>query len=158
MRIGMGYDVHRLVEERALILGGVRIEHPYGLEGHSDADVLVHSIMDSMLGAAGLGDIGLHFPPTDMAYKDANSLVLLKRVGELVKEQGYFIGNIDSTIVAQKPRLRPYIEKMREAIATCLEIEMSRINIKATTEEWLGFTGREEGMAAYSVCLLEEVR
>lgn len=154
MRIGMGYDVHKLVENRNLILGGVNIPHTKGLLGHSDADVLIHAIMDSLLGALALGDIGYHFPDTDGKYKNISSLTLLSNVAELIKEKGYSIGNLDSTIIAQKPKLFPYIEEMRINISKTLNIEIDRISIKATTEEGLGFTGTEEGIAAQSICLL----
>ena len=154
MRVGLGYDVHKLVEDRDLILGGVKVPHTLGLLGHSDADVLVHAIMDALLGAAALGDIGKHFPDTDMAYKGADSMKLMARVRELVEEKGYVIENIDATIIAQKPKLRPYIDQMEENIAKVLHIERDQINVKATTEERLGFTGREEGMAAQAICSL----
>lgn len=154
MRIGMGYDVHRLTEDRKLILGGVTIEHTLGLLGHSDADVLVHAIMDALLGAAALGDIGKHFPDTDESYRGISSMKLLEKVGEMLEENGYVIDNIDATIIAQKPKLRPYIGQMEENIASILRISQNQINIKATTEEGLGFTGQEEGIAAQAVCLL----
>lgn len=154
MRVGLGYDVHKLVEDRDLILGGVKVPHTLGLLGHSDADVLVHAIMDALLGAAALGDIGKHFPDTDEAYKGADSMVLMARVRELIEEKGYVIENIDATIIAQKPKLRPYIDQMEENIAKVLRIERDQINVKATTEERLGFTGREEGMAAQAICSL----
>ncbi len=154
MRIGTGYDVHRLTADRELILGGVRIPWEYGLLGHSDADVLLHAIMDALLGAAGLGDIGRHFPDTDPAYEGISSLLLLEQTGELLRREGYGIGNIDATVVAQRPKLSPHIPRMRQNIAAALGTEESRINIKATTEEGLGFTGRGEGMAAQAVCLL----
>ncbi|MBC3803704.1 2-C-methyl-D-erythritol 2,4-cyclodiphosphate synthase [Acetobacterium fimetarium] len=154
MRIGTGYDVHRLVENRALILGGVKIEHPRGLLGHSDADVLVHAIMDALLGALALGDIGKHFPDSDEAYKGCDSLVLLKKVGELVNEKGYRINNIDSTIIAQAPKLRPYMEMMAENIGRTLDLSRDRVSVKATTEEGLGFTGSQEGIAANAVVSL----
>ena len=154
MRVGLGYDVHKLVEGRDLILGGVKVPHTLGLLGHSDADVLVHAIMDALLGAAALGDIGKHFPDTDPAYKGADSMKLLAHVKELIEEKGYVVENIDATIIAQKPKLRPYIEEMEQNIATVLGIEKDQINVKATTEERLGFTGREEGMAAQAVCSL----
>lgn len=157
MRVGMGYDVHRLVPERDLILGGVRIDYELGLLGHSDADVLLHAIMDAMLGAAALGDIGKHFPDTDTRYEGADSIFLLKEVRNLIKKEGYRIGNIDATIIAQKPKMRPHIDKMRENIAKALEVECSRINIKATTEEGLGFTGAGEGISSQAICLLEEM-
>ena len=141
MRIGMGYDVHKLVENRDLILGGVKIPYEKGLLGHSDADVLLHAIMDALLGAAALGDIGKHFPDTDPAYKGASSMELLKQVGALIEQKLYVIGNIDATIIAQRPKMAPHIEKMRENVAKALGIEKDQINIKATTEEGLGFTG-----------------
>ena len=156
MRIGHGYDVHRLVEGRDLILGGVKLDFPMGLDGHSDADVLLHAVSDALLGAAGLGDIGLHFPDTDPRYKGADSLRLLEVVGEKVKERGFRVGNIDVTMIAQKPKLRPHITAMQENIAKALGIDPSRVNVKATTEERLGFTGRQEGMSCHAVCLLEE--
>lgn len=155
MRIGMGYDVHRLVPGRNLILGGVKIDYELGLLGHSDADVLLHAVMDGLLGAAALGDIGKHFPDTDLRYKGADSLRLLEAVHDLVKKEGYLVGNVDATIIAQRPKMRPYIEKMRENIANALEIEVSRVNVKATTEEGLGFTGAGEGISAQAICLLE---
>ena len=151
MRVGMGYDVHKLVEERELILGGVNIPHTLGLLGHSDADVLLHAIMDALLGAAALGDIGKHFPDTDEKYKGISSLKLLEHVGKLIEQEGYVIENIDATVIAQKPKLRPYIEEMEENIAKTLHIEKEQINVKATTEERLGFTGREEGIAAQAI-------
>ncbi|MGL5270673.1 MAG: 2-C-methyl-D-erythritol 2,4-cyclodiphosphate synthase [Selenomonadaceae bacterium] len=150
-RFGMGYDVHKLVEGRKLILGGVEIEHTLGLLGHSDADVLLHAVADALLGAAALGDIGRHFPDTDAAYKGISSMVLLSRVGELLKARGYEIGNVDATIVAQKPKLAPYIMEMNENIAKTLNTSVDRINVKATTEEKLGFTGAEQGISAYAV-------
>ena len=156
MRIGHGYDVHRLVEGRDLILGGVKIDYEKGLLGHSDADVLLHAVSDALLGAAGLGDIGKHFPDTDPQYKGADSLKLLEIVAQRVKEAGYRISNIDVTMIAQRPKLRPHIEKMEANIASAVGVDVSRINVKATTEEKLGFTGREEGMACHAVCLLEE--
>ena len=156
MRIGHGYDVHRLVEGRDLILGGVRIPHETGLLGHSDADVLLHAVSDALLGAAGLGDIGKHFPDTDPQYKGADSLKLLQIVGEKVKEAGYCISNIDVTMIAQRPKLRPSIRMMEFNIAGALDLDVSRVNVKATTEERLGFTGQEQGMACHAVCLLEE--
>lgn len=155
-RFGMGYDVHRLTTGRKLIVGGVEIPHEKGLLGHSDADVLLHAVTDAILGAAGLGDIGRHFPDTDEAWKDADSAMLLRRAMELVRAQGYRVGNVDATLVAQAPKLAPYIPAMREKIAQCLGVEAARVNVKATTEEHLGFTGRGEGMAAYAVCGLEE--
>ena len=154
MRIGTGYDVHRLVEDRALVLGGVLIPYEKGLLGHSDADVLLHAIMDALLGAAALGDIGKHFPDTDDEYKGANSLELLACVYELVKEKGYEVGNIDATILAEAPKLAPYIPQMRLNIARALEIELDSVSVKATTEEKLGFTGEEKGIAAHAVCLV----
>ena len=156
MRIGHGYDVHRLVEGRDLILGGVKIPHSVGLLGHSDADVLLHAVSDALLGAAGLGDIGKHFPDTDPQYKGADSLMLLQIVGQKVAQAGYRISNIDVTMIAQAPKLRPHIETMERNIAAALELDVSRINVKATTEERLGFTGNLEGMACHAVCLLEE--
>ena len=157
MRIGHGYDVHKLVPDRELILGGVKIPHTTGLLGHSDADVLIHAIMDALLGAAGLGDIGKHFPDTDPAYKGISSIKLLQHVGNLLEEALYVVGNIDATIIAQKPKLLPHIEQMRINIAEALGIDISRVNIKATTEEGLGFTGALEGISAHSVCILEEL-
>lgn len=154
MRIGHGYDVHRLVEGRKLIIGGVDIDFHLGLLGHSDADVLLHAISDALLGAAALGDIGKHFPDTDDKFKNADSLVLLKKVSNLIQEKTYIIENIDATIVAQKPKLTPYIDKMRENIANSLGISLEQINIKATTEENLGFTGQIQGIKAYAVCIL----
>lgn len=154
MRVGMGYDVHKLVEGRPLILGGVKVEHTLGLLGHSDADVLVHAIMDALLGAAALGDIGKHFPDTDPAYKGISSMKLLEHVRKLLEEKGYVVDNIDATLIAQKPKLRPYIEQMEENIADTLGIAKDQINIKATTEEGLGFSGREEGIASQAICLL----
>ena len=156
MRIGHGYDVHALVPGRDLILGGVKIPYELGLDGHSDADVLLHAVMDALLGAAGLGDIGLHFPDTDMRYKGADSGELLRRVGEKINAAGYRVGNIDVTMVAQRPKLRPYIGQMTENIAARLGIEPHRVDVKATTEEHLGFTGESKGMACHAVCLLEE--
>ena len=156
MRIGHGYDVHRLVEGRDLILGGVKIPHTLGLLGHSDADVLLHAVSDALLGAAGLGDIGKHFPDTDPQYKGADSLELLRIVGLKVAAAGYRVSNIDVTMIAQKPKLRPHIETMERNIASALGMDVSRINVKATTEEHLSFTGREEGMACHAICLLEE--
>ena len=155
MRIGHGYDVHRLVEGRDLILGGVKIPYPLGLEGHSDADVLLHAVMDALLGAAALRDIGYHFPDTDMRYKGADSRRLLRRVGENIAAAGYRVGNIDVTMIAQRPKLKDYIPQMTQNIGEDLGIELSRINIKATTEEHLGFTGSGEGMSCHAVCLLE---
>lgn len=155
MRIGHGYDVHRLKEERKLILGGIDIPYEKGLDGHSDADVLVHAIMDALLGAAALGDIGQHFPDNDDRYLGADSIELLKAVGELLKEHGYGIGNIDSTIICQRPKLKDHIPAMRAKIAEALGINISQVSVKATTEEKLGFTGSGEGIAAHAVCLLE---
>lgn len=154
MRIGHGYDVHRLVEGRKLILGGVEVPHTLGLLGHSDADVLTHAVMDALLGAAALGDIGRHFPDTDPAYAGADSLKLLDHVVELLEEKGYQVGNVDATILAQKPKLAPYIEKMRDNLAARMKVEADQVNVKATTEEKLGFTGAEEGIAAHAVALL----
>ena len=156
MRIGHGYDVHKLVEGRDLILGGVKIPHEVGLLGHSDADVLLHAVSDALLGAAGLGDIGKHFPDTDPQYKGADSLKLLQIVGEKVAEAGYRISNIDVTMIAQRPKLRPHIAQMEQNIANALNLDISRVNVKATTEERLGFTGEELGMACHAVCLLDE--
>lgn len=154
MRVGMGYDVHRLKEGRKLILGGVEIPWEKGLLGHSDADVLVHAVMDALLGAAALGDIGKHFPDTDPAYKGISSILLLRHVAELLKKNGYAIGNVDATIIAQKPKMAPHILKMRENMAEAMGISVDCLNVKATTEEGLGFTGREEGIAAQAICLL----
>ncbi len=157
IRIGHGYDVHRLVEGRKLILGGVEIENNgIGLLGHSDADALLHAISDSLLGACALGDIGKHFPDTDEAFKNADSLVLLKKVVELVKSKGYSINNIDATVLAQAPKLAPHIDLMRQNIADAIEIPVDYVSVKATTEEKLGFTGAKEGIAAHCVCLVEE--
>ena len=156
MRIGTGYDVHRLTGNRKLILGGVEIEFEKGLLGHSDADVLIHAIMDALLGAAALGDIGKHFPDNDMQYKDISSIELLKKVAALIDEAGYSIENIDSTIVAQRPKLSPHIPKMKENIAFALGIDPGKVNVKATTEEGLGFTGDGLGIASQAVCLLIE--
>lgn len=155
MRVGMGYDVHRLVPDRKLIMGGVEIPFERGLLGHSDADVLLHAIMDALLGAAALGDIGKHFPDTDPRYEGISSLRLLGHVGELLEEKGYVIENIDSVIIAQRPKMRPYIDKMRENIASCLGIETDQVNVKATTEEGLGFTGEGEGISSHAVCAVE---
>ena len=154
MRVGQGYDVHRLTEGRKLILGGVEVPFDKGLLGHSDADVLVHAVMDALLGAGALGDIGQHFPDTDPAYEGISSIELLRRVGALLEEKGYVVENIDVTIIAQKPKLRPYIEQMEQNVAHTLQIAGNQINIKATTEERLGFTGREEGISAQAVCML----
>ena len=156
MRIGHGYDVHRLVEGRDLILGGVKIPYALGLDGHSDADVLLHAVSDALLGAAGLGDIGRHFPDTDPQYKGADSLKLLQIVGQKVAAAGYRISNIDVTMIAQKPKLKDHIGAMEQNIASALGLDVSRVNVKATTEERLGFTGREEGLSCHAVCLLEE--
>ena len=157
MRIGHGYDVHRLVEGRRLILGGVEVPHTLGLLGHSDADVLTHAVMDALLGAAGLGDIGTHFPDTDSAYAGADSLKLLDYVVELLEAQGWKVGNVDATILAQRPKLAPHLEQMRENLAARMKVEPEQVNVKATTEEKLGFTGAEEGIASHAVCLLERV-
>ena len=154
MRIGMGYDVHKLVEDRDLILGGVKIPYSLGLLGHSDADVLLHAIMDSLLGAAALGDIGKHFPDSDHRYKGISSIELLKHVGSLLKENNWLIENIDSTIIAQKPKMAPHIENMRKNISEALNIDIDQINVKATTEEGLGFTGEGKGISSQSICLL----
>lgn len=155
MRIGHGYDVHRLTQERKLILGGVDIPWEKGLDGHSDADVLTHAVMDALLGAAAMGDIGKLFPDTEERYRGACSLTLLRVVASRLQEAGYRVRNIDATLIAQKPKLAPYIEKMRQNLAQELKIELSCVSVKATTEEHLGFTGREEGIAAHAVCLLE---
>ncbi|MDU2489766.1 MAG: 2-C-methyl-D-erythritol 2,4-cyclodiphosphate synthase [Clostridium celatum] len=154
MKIGMGYDVHKLVEERDLILGGVKIPYELGLLGHSDADVLVHAIMDALLGASALGDIGKHFPDTDPKYKGISSIELLKHVGSLLTNHNYKIGNIDATIIAQKPKMAPHIPTMRENIASALNITLDQINVKATTEEGLGFTGEGLGISSQAICLL----
>jgi 2-C-methyl-D-erythritol 2,4-cyclodiphosphate synthase len=154
-RIGHGYDVHRLVEGRPLILGGVNVPYELGLLGHSDADVLTHAIMDALLGAAALGDIGRHFPDSDEAYRGADSLKLASRVADLLAENGYRIVNVDATLIAQRPKIAPFIEQMRENLASALNVEVGQINIKATTEEHLGFTGEGLGMAAHAVCLIE---
>ena len=156
MRIGHGYDVHRLVENRDLILGGVKIPYALGLDGHSDADVLLHAVMDALLGAAALRDIGWHFPDTDMAYKGADSRMLLRTVREKIHAAGYRVGNVDVTLIAQKPKLKDYIPAMMENIAEDLQVALSQVNVKATTEERLGFTGQEEGIACHAVCLLED--
>lgn len=156
-RIGTGYDVHKLVEGRKLILGGVEIPYEKGLLGHSDADVLLHAIMDALLGAAALGDIGLHFPDTDPAYAGADSLMLLRKVGGMLTNKGYVINNIDATVIAQRPKLRPYIEEMREKIAVNLGIPKDRVSVKATTEEHLGFTGRGEGISAQAVSSIDKL-
>lgn len=157
MRVGMGYDVHKLVEGRKLILGGVEIPHTLGLLGHSDADVLLHAVMDALLGAAALGDIGKHFPDTDERYKGISSLKLLKHVGELLEQENYVIENIDATVIAQRPKLCPYIEQMEQNIADTLHIEKNQVNVKATTEEHLGFTGREEGIASNAICMISTI-
>ncbi|MBQ8956278.1 MAG: 2-C-methyl-D-erythritol 2,4-cyclodiphosphate synthase [Lachnospiraceae bacterium] len=154
MRIGQGYDVHKLVEGRKLIIGGVDIPYDKGLLGHSDADVLLHAVMDALLGAAALGDIGRHFPDTDEKYKGADSLELLSEVGEMLSDRMYFVQNIDATIIAQAPKMRPYIDEMRKNIAETLELDIDQVNVKATTEEHLGFTGRGEGISASAVCIL----
>ncbi len=156
MRIGIGYDVHRLVPGRKLIMGGVEIDYEKGLLGHSDADVLLHAIMDALLGAAALGDIGKHFPDTDPRYEGISSLRLLEQVGEILEENGYIIENIDATIIAQQPKMRPYIDEMRENIASFLKIETDQVNVKATTEEGLGFTGKGDGISAQAVCAIEK--
>lgn len=157
MRIGHGYDVHRLVEGRDLILGGVKIPYEKGLLGHSDADVLLHAVSDALLGAAGLGDIGRHFPDTDPQYKGADSLELLRQVYRKISEKGYRVGNIDVTMIAQRPRLKDYIPQMQANIAAAVGTAPDRVNVKATTEEKLGFTGTGEGMSCHAVCLLEEI-
>ena len=157
MRVGMGYDVHKLVEGRDLILGGVKIPHTLGLLGHSDADVLLHAIMDALLGAAALGDIGKHFPDTDPKYKGISSIKLLEHVADLISEKGYVVENIDATIIAQKPKMRPYIEEMGQNIAAALHIDVSQINVKATTEEGLGFTGMEQGISSQAICALTTI-
>lgn len=157
MRVGMGYDVHKLVKERDLIVGGVKIPHTMGLLGHSDADVLLHAVMDALLGAAALGDIGKHFPDTDLKYKGISSMKLLEYVAQLIAEKGYLVENIDATIIAQKPKMRPYIEEMEQNIAKVLKIDVSQVNIKATTEEGLGFTGSEQGIAAQAICALTTI-
>ena len=156
MRVGMGYDVHKLTEGRKLILGGVDIPWEKGLLGHSDADVLIHAVMDALLGAAALGDIGKHFPDTDQAYKGISSVKLLVHVAGLLREHGYEVGNIDATIIAQRPKMLPHIPAMRENIAKALHIELEQINVKATTEEGLGFTGSGEGISSQAICLLEK--
>lgn len=158
MRIGMGYDVHKLVEERDLIIGGVKIPYEKGLLGHSDADVLLHAISDALLGAAALGDIGKHFPDTDPKYKGADSLLLLREVGRLLENECYIIENIDATIIAQAPKMRPHIDTMRRNIAEALSIDISQVNVKATTEEELGFTGKGEGISSQAICLLNSPR
>lgn len=155
MRIGHGYDVHRLTEGRKLILGGVNIPHEKGLLGHSDADVLLHAISDALLGAAALGDIGKHFPPDDPNFLDADSVELLKQVNKLISDNGYKVGNVDATVIAQRPKLLPFIEQMRKNIAAALSVSVDRISVKATTEEKLGFTGSGDGIAAHAVALIE---
>ncbi len=155
MRVGMGYDVHRLVEGRKLIIGGVEIPYEKGLLGHSDADVLLHAISDALLGAAALGDIGKHFPDTDPKFEGADSLKLLQKVGEMLDEKAFIISNIDATIIAQKPKMRPYIDQMRENIANALALDISQVNVKATTEEGLGFTGSGEGISSQAICMLD---
>lgn len=155
MRAGIGYDVHKLVRGRDLILGGVKVDYEYGLLGHSDADVLVHAIMDALLGAAALGDIGRHFPDTDERYKGISSIKLLRHVADLLKEKQYSVGNIDAVIIAQKPKMAPYIETMHSNVAEALGVDADRINIKATTEEGLGFTGTGEGISSQAICVLE---
>lgn len=157
MRIGHGYDVHKLVTGRKLIIGGTEIPYEKGLLGHSDADVLTHAVMDALLGAAALGDIGGLFPDNDPKYEGADSIFLLKEVVSLINDKGFVISNIDATIIAQKPKMKPYIENMRKRLADACNLDISRVNVKATTEERLGFTGREEGISAHSVCLLEEI-
>ena len=154
MRVGMGYDVHKLVEGRDLIIGGVKIPYEKGLLGHSDADVLLHAISDALLGAAALGDIGKHFPDTDPAYKGISSILLLEKVGDMLAERGYWIENIDATIIAQAPKMRPYIDQMRENIAKALALDVDQVNVKATTEEGLGFTGEGLGISSQAVCML----
>ena len=158
MRIGLGYDVHRLAPDRPLVLGGVRVPHKLGLEGHSDADVLLHAICDAMLGAAALGDIGSHFPNTDETWRGADSRSLLRAVSGMVADKGFRVGNLDVTIALERPRLRPLIDDMRLSIATLLEIDVDQISVKATTGEGMGFVGRREGVAAWAVCLLEEAQ
>ena len=158
MRIGHGYDVHKLVEGRKLILGGVEILYEKGLLGHSDADVLLHAISDSLLGAAALGDIGKHFPDSDEKYKGADSLVLLGEVAKILGENGYFVVNVDATVIAQRPKLAPHIDKMRQNIASVLGVTVADVSVKATTEEQLGFTGRGEGISAHAVCLIDKIR
>lgn len=156
MRIGHGYDVHRLIEGRKLILGGVEIPYKKGLDGHSDADVLLHAVMDALLGAAALGDIGKHFPDTDSTFAGIDSMILLQRVYDLINNRGYVLSNLDVTVIAQRPKLAAYIPAMRERIAKCLHAELDQINIKATTEEHLGFTGRGEGVSCHAVCLIDK--
>jgi len=154
MRIGHGYNVHRFCDDRKLFLGGIEIPHTKGLLGHSDADVLLHAICDALLGAAALGDIGKHFPDSDNSFKNIDSKILLKRTAQLIGEKGYKVGNIDATVIAQKPKLAPYIEQMRNCIADICQIPVDLVNVKATTEEKLGFTGREEGISSHAVCIL----
>lgn len=156
MRVGMGYDVHKLTENRELIIGGVQIPYEKGLLGHSDADVLLHAIMDALLGAAALGDIGKHFPDSDDRYKGISSMELLIQVGKILDEKGYIVENVDATIIAQRPKMRPYIEAMEANIAAALKVETDQINVKATTEEGLGFTGSGEGISAHAICALEK--
>lgn len=156
MRIGLGYDVHKLVPDRKLWLGGIEVPHTKGLLGHSDADVLTHAICDALLGAAALGDIGKHFPDKDPQYKGIDSKILLRKCGELLAQQGYHIANIDSIVVAQQPKIGPFIPQMRETLAQTLNIKVGQISVKATTTEWLGFEGREEGISAHAVALIEE--
>lgn len=156
MRIGLGYDVHKLVPDRKLWLGGIEVPHTKGLLGHSDADVLIHAICDALLGAAALGDIGKHFPDKDPQYKGIDSKILLRKCGELLAQQGYHIANIDSIVVAQQPKIGPFIPQMRETLAQTLHIKVGQISVKATTTEWLGFEGREEGISAHAVALIEE--
>ena len=156
MRIGHGYDVHRLVPNRVLIIGGVKIEYELGLDGHSDADVMLHAVMDALLGAAALRDIGYHFPDTDMRYKGADSRMLLREVARKIDEAGYKLGNVDVTMIAQRPKLKPHIPQMMENIASDLGVDVGRVNVKATTEEKLGFTGEGLGMSCHAVCILEE--
>ncbi|MBP3206477.1 MAG: 2-C-methyl-D-erythritol 2,4-cyclodiphosphate synthase [Lachnospiraceae bacterium] len=154
MRVGMGYDVHKLAEGRDLIIGGVKIPYEKGLLGHSDADVLLHAITDALFGAAAMGDIGKHFPDTDPAYKGADSLLILQKAGEMLREEGFLIENIDATIIAQAPKMRPYIDTMRDNIARVLELDVRQVNVKATTEEGLGFTGSGEGISSQAICML----
>lgn len=156
IRIGHGYDVHRFAENRDLYIGGVKIDYPLGLDGHSDADVLLHAVSDALLGAAALGDIGKHFPDTDERFKGIDSKLLLREVVNLINAKGYLVENIDATVIAQEPKLAKYIESMRECIASVLQIDLDSVNIKATTEEKLGFTGRKEGIAAHCVCLIKK--
>lgn len=156
MRIGLGYDVHKLVPDRKLWLGGIEVPHTKGLLGHSDADVLIHAICDALLGAAAMGDIGKHFPDKDPQYKGIDSKILLRKCGELLAQQGYHIANIDSIVVAQQPKIGPFIPQMRETLAQTLNIKVGQISVKATTTEWLGFEGREEGISAHAVALIEE--